>query len=571
MKAGPNGYEPAKDFFFSFLQTFRQLHDAASPHHDPSDGMLTMPKSIYNRTVRYRLVEYDPLLDSCNMSMEDWCRIGSDIETNYKDFDGFVVLHGTDTMAYTASALSFMLHALGKSVILTGSQVPIGEQRNDGLDNLLGALILAGHFTIPEVTVYFRNKLFRGNRTSKVNSNAFEAFESPNIPPLAIVGIDIEVDWEAVFRDPEVTKFHVNVNMDMNVGLLRLFPGITEATVKAFLAPPIKGVVLQTYGAGNAPDRRTDILAALKAATDRGVLIINCTQCAQGFVIDSYATGRALLNAGVIPGSDITPEAALTKLCYLVGQKDLSIEEKRRMLRENLRGELRTATHQSRFSFEDGGFIMAIARALRTSSSQEVRYIKTALHPVLMCAAAAQGDVASLQELIESGKADVSSSDYDGRTPLHLAAADGRKEAVKYLLSKGSSVYVKDRFGNTPLSDAVRAGNMEEAKLIFAAGGELHMAPRQVAFMLCCAVADNDTALLSVVAECGADINAPDYNGSTALHMAVERGMQEIVLFLLKKGANPDQKNKAGRTPRSLAFESDNKEISKIFSAIPMA
>ncbi|XP_067290391.1 60 kDa lysophospholipase-like [Pseudorasbora parva] len=246
----------------------------------------------------------------------------------YEDYDGFVVLHGTDTMAYTASALSFMCENLGKPVVLTGSQLPIFEMRSDGRDNLLGALLIAGQFVIPEVCLYFHHKMYRGNRVTKVDSGSFNGFASPNLPPLANAEVDININWDTVWRPSTPAKFTVNTQLNQNVGLLRLFPGITTDTVKAFLMAPMEGVILETYGSGNAPDNRQDLLNEIRNATDRGLIIVNCTQCLRGTVTISYATGQALSKAGVVAGFDMTPEAALSKLSYVLAKQDLSIEKK---------------------------------------------------------------------------------------------------------------------------------------------------------------------------------------------------------------------------------------------------
>ncbi|KAF9967986.1 hypothetical protein BGZ73_000295, partial [Actinomortierella ambigua] len=311
---------------------------------------LITPPSLYGKRIRYSILEYDPLLDSCNVTMKEWARIAGDIEANYELYDAFIVLHGTDTMAYTASALSFMLEDLGKTVIITGSQVPITEVRNDAVENLLGALTIAGHFVIPEVCLYFSNKLLRGNRSSKMDAVDFNAFESPNMRPLVNVGINIDVNWSEVLRPTSLARCRAHKAMNPNVGSLRLFPGITESTIRAFLAPPIQGVVLETYGAGNAPSARHDLIAALKEACDRGVVIVNCTQCKRGLVTDVYQTGKVLYDAGVIPGNDMTPECALTKLSYLLSH-NLSVEKVREMMTKSLRGELTAIQPRTRFSY----------------------------------------------------------------------------------------------------------------------------------------------------------------------------------------------------------------------------
>jgi len=330
MRSGPRGYEPMPGFLREQLGRLPQFHD-------PSRAPLTTPRGRYDRRVHFEIIEHDPLLDSSSMSVENWIRIGLDIQTHYEDFDGFVVLHGTDTMAYTASALSFMLGGLGKPVVLTGSQIPLSELRNDAIDNVLDALVFAGLFEIPEVMVYFHHQLLRGNRCRKVDAQSFDAFRSSNFPPLATVGVDIEVAWHRVRPKPkaplDVVPFQAR-----NVAALRLFPGMTGALLSRFLGEGMQGLVLETYGAGNGPDR-PDLLGALREASDAGVVIVNVSQCPRATVKPSYAAGQALAEAGVVSGRDMTAEAALTKLSWLASQ-DLSPETMRRRMTADLRGEL---------------------------------------------------------------------------------------------------------------------------------------------------------------------------------------------------------------------------------------
>lgn len=320
-------------------------------------GPLVLPyvDGESNRVI-YEISEYTPLLDSSNMTMSDWARIANDIHVSmtrregmtqqlimdflpslstlqqaYEFFDGFVVLHGTDTLSYTASALSFMLENLGKTVIITGAQIPIFETRTDGKDNFTSALILAGNYVIPEVCVFFGNKLMRGNRTIKISSNALNAFDSPNVPPLAHIGINVNIDYRLIFRSCNISRFCVHSDLDENVGALRIFPSISTEAVRAFLSPPMKGIVLQSFGAGNVPSNRKDLLDELKQASDRGVIIVNCTQCSTGSVSAIYETGHVLLEVGVLPGYDMTPEAALCKLSYVLSKDEWSLDIKKQV------------------------------------------------------------------------------------------------------------------------------------------------------------------------------------------------------------------------------------------------
>ncbi|XP_055496600.1 60 kDa lysophospholipase isoform X1 [Leucoraja erinacea] len=534
-----NVLAPKANAFVDALRKHPGLHDEDYAQRsrlydccDSSENILVLPCSKSNKRIVYSVIEYSPLLDSSNMTTDNWAQIAVDIQNHYQSYSGFVILHGTDTMAYTASALSFMCENQGKPIILTGSQVPIYEMRNDGHDNLLGALLIAGHFVIPEVCLYFQHKLYRGNRSTKIDAASFVAFSSPNLQPLVNAEVEIKVNWDAIWRPTTTKKFRVHTNMNRNVGLLRLFPGITAATVKAFLQPPMEGIVLETYGSGNAPDNQVDLLEEFKNAIDRGVLIINCTQCLRGSVNKSYATGKALSDIGLVAGCDMTPEAGLAKLSYVLGKTDLCIKEKSKMLSENLRGEMNTTFGESKISLCDNEFIRALARALSISCKEELEAIRDALTPSLACAAAKTGDINALEAITNMG-GNLCSEDYDGRTPLHVAACEGHLQVVQYLLKHGATVYAKDRFGNTPLKNAVKFRHHEIIKLLRQTGA--HFAKDEIVDVgtkLCSLAAIGDVEGLETWQIAGVDMDQRSYDGQNPLQVALTTGNEEVAAFL---------------------------------------
>jgi len=306
-----------------------------------SDQVPELRKFGYN----LRSVSFDPVTDSSNINPEFWIKMATVIEENYNDFDGFVILHGTDTMAYSASALSFMLENLEKPVIFTGSQLPIGVLRTDGKENLITAVEIAaarsvGLPQVPEVCIYFDNKLMRGNRTTKISAEHFNAFDTPNLLPLAVAGLHIKFNNNLI-RYPVIRRdLLVHKDFNTNVGIMKLFPGINHNFVRAvFKTEGLKALIIETFGAGNAPTYKW-FIDELSGFISRGGLILNVTQCHGGNVeMGLYDTSRELMNAGVISGRDITSEAAVTKLMHLLARFD-SREKVIFYLNKSLAGEL---------------------------------------------------------------------------------------------------------------------------------------------------------------------------------------------------------------------------------------
>ncbi len=304
------------------------------------EQMSAMPELAHPSIPEFTIHDYDPLLDSSNMTPVEWVKIARDVAAHHDEYDGFIVLHGTDTMAYTASALPFMLEGLRKPVVITGSQIPLCEVRNDARENLITSLLISANYDIPEVCLYFGGKLLRGCRSTKVSADGFAAFDSPNFPPLGTVGIDIEVNWALVRKASEGGVLRVKELGAPVVSALRLFPGISPDLLRNVLRPPLQGLVLEAYGIGNGPDQDREFVAAIEEATARGVVVVDCTQCLEGTVdLGEYAAGTALARAGVISGYDLTAEAALAKLYYLLSGGEPPERVKRDMQRD-LRGEM---------------------------------------------------------------------------------------------------------------------------------------------------------------------------------------------------------------------------------------
>ncbi len=327
--------------------TIGMMEDAATGSLIPFDfGALQdhVPElKRFNFTID--VVSFAEPIDSSDVDVVSWQQMASMVEVNYDHYDGFVILHGTDTMAYSASALSYMLENLAKPVVFTGSQLPIGKLRTDGKENLITSIEIAaarrnGTSVIQEVCVYFEYKLFRGNRTHKYNTENFDAFESANLSGLADIGIHIFYHHALLLRPSGA--FSVEKNMSRDIAVLKIFPGITPLLVTAILGTPgLRGIVLETYGSGNAP-RDKWLISALREAIQGGLIVLNITECNKGFVEQGrYETSTALQQIGVVGGADMTIEAALTKLMYLLA-KYPDRERVEEQLQVNLRGELTT-------------------------------------------------------------------------------------------------------------------------------------------------------------------------------------------------------------------------------------
>ena len=329
--------------------TITMVRDRESGALHPADmeTFKAFVPELFTSDIHIDMEAFTPLLDSSDVNPENWARMAHVVYDHYAEYDGFVILHGTDTMSYSASALSFMLENLNKPIVFTGSQLPIGTLRSDAKENLLTAIEIAAakdedeNPIVPEVTLFFEDKLFRGNRTTKRNAEHFSAFNSYNYPPLAKAGVHITYQPHLIHYNNPSLPLRLRVKTDQNVGVLKLFPGIQEAFVRQVLnAPGLRGLVLETFGAGNAPSSEW-LYRLLHDAVERGIIIVNKTQCNTGSVeMGLYAVSMNLLKAGVLSAYDITTEALLTKMMYLLGENPDDPETVKDLLQKDLCGEV---------------------------------------------------------------------------------------------------------------------------------------------------------------------------------------------------------------------------------------
>ena len=320
MVSGEYGYVPSDTALFEAIDSMKDLKKEGMPEID--------------------IVQFDPLLDSSNMSIAEWNKIGEAVKDRYDRYDGFVILHGTDTMSYSASALAFMLEDLDKPVIFTGSQIPLCEVRSDGYNNIVTSVIIASDGIAKEVCIYFDGKLIRGCRSTKMSSTHFAAFDSPNCEELAEAGISIE--YKNTYCSPTRRgSFNFSPMKEIPVGIIKMFPGIQFQIFESIMTKQLKGVVLETFGAGNIPTNSSGtLIPIINKAYENGTLVIVCSQCIQGSVsLGAYEASKSLIDIGAISGKDMTTEASMTKLIYLFS-KGLTVDEISAKMSQNICGEM---------------------------------------------------------------------------------------------------------------------------------------------------------------------------------------------------------------------------------------
>lgn len=505
MKVEASGYTPQQNFLEMSLRSLIILNDPnvaqSMKAYDIQNDLLYLPAPTDKSAVAYFIIEYVPLLDSSCMRLDEYKTIVEDIQREYDNYDGFVILHGTDTMAYTASYLSFMFENLDKPIVLTGSQIPIFETRSDARDNLTSSLIIAGLYDIPEVTILFDNKLLRGNRTTKVDCQGLHAFDTPNFPPLAEFGTSIQVRWDIILPKLNKRGLKVFTQMSSDVGIIRIFPSLSPRMIETFCSPPLEAVILHTFGMGNVPIDNPNFMDALHRILERDLIIVNCTQCQKGSVSSIYEAGSILPQIGVISGKDITIESALAKLSYVVGHKDWTLNQKRKQMDTTLRGEMT----------ED-----AMAESQLSSIPVEV---------------------VSCIEAVRSGSSGL----------LQLA------------LDAGKDPNVTDSFGANAMVYAVHSKNMELINLLLKHKGQLCLSNQEIGIIACRFAAANDVDGLKCLRLAGAKLNEGDYSGTTASHVSAAKLAKDAFAYLLSCGIDMNcGKNYFAFTPKMVLKNHQN-------------
>jgi 60kDa lysophospholipase len=574
MMKGEHGLTPRKNFLFEYLYNHPNFCDKEFTLNmckcrgidlDPStinennlkNHFLVTPEFFADRRIFYTILEFDEIIDSANMNLEYWKMIGRTISKYYNDFDAFIVLHGTDTMNYTACVLSFMLENLNKPVILTGSQIPLIEMRNDALKNLVDALIIAGAYHIPEVTLMFDSKLFRGNRTIKNDNMGLRAFESPNLRPLVEIGINIKVNWDIILPPP-TNEFTYFEDIDSHISVVKFFPIIKDSTFESFFKPFVKAVIIETYGAGKLPKDRERIVSIIQEADKRGVIIVNVSQCRKGTGFN--LEGDFLAKNGVVNAGDMTVECCLAKLSYLLGKGYLSTEIKT-LIRESLRGEINTSLKGS--SMHSSRFVDALLNLMdKENENEENLMIASTLLPTVINELVEKNNLTILKKMKNIIKM-INFSKFGKKNPLHIAAIEGHLDIIKFLLKCRVNINEIDEDKFTPLNYACSNRHREVAYFLKSQGAILNL-ENSFGEFFCSLAYQGDLESIKLFYECGANLMIGDYDKKTLAHVAASCNKVEIVEYLVKEtNLNLMVEDRWGNTPYADATSEEIRNVIK--------
>lgn len=438
------------------------------PYSKPSSVLFT-PKNLFDKRIGYQILEFNQLMDSSNVNLEIWNQLSKCIHDFYHCYDGFVIISGTDTMSYTASILSFALEGLGKPVIFTGSQIPLIETSNDALLNLIDSIIIAGSFNIPEVLIYFRGHLLRGNRTIKNRMSSLQAFESPNYPALITTGTKYKVNWDLILHRKEQEVFNVLPLKNNKILIIKYFPTISDEMLQSILDPENKAIIIETYGSGNLPNNSKMLVSSLLQLNKSNILIVNVSQCRKGFISNDYEVGKPLEKLGIIYASDMTVECVLAKITYLLS-KNYSLPEIKKLIGKNLRGEL-TEIQNEQFSMTNRNLIVNL-KSLITSSQENEEILFDGAYQELIISMIKSNKLDELKRMnldLNSIFEKKSCKFKDGKTPVHYACEYGLLDMLNFLIDCKLKISVIDNYGNSPLYYACLNGHKDVAARLYQA------------------------------------------------------------------------------------------------------
>jgi lysophospholipase len=562
MMKGEKGLTPKKNFLYEYMLNHPNLCDKNltlelrknNNQIDIKENFLVTPEGFSERRVFYSILEFEEVIDSANMNSDYWKMIGRTIYKYYKDFDAFIILHGTDTMNYSACILSFMLENLNKPVILTGSQIPLIEMRNDALKNLVDSLIVAGVYHIPEVSLMFDSKLFRGNRTIKNDNMGLKAFESPNCRPLVEIGINIKVNWDIILSSP-TEEFSYFENIESGISVIKFFPIMNDSTFNSFFKPFVKAVIIETYGNGKLPRDRKEIYNIIKENIMRGVIIVNVSQCRKGSTADHSEDFLASL--GVVSARDMTVECCLAKLSYLLG-KGYDKETIKLKFAENIRGELCPPSKDSE-TIHSKRFVNAL---LNIIENEENFLIASTLPPTIINKLVEKGNLSLLKKLKNIIKI-INFSRFNKKNPLHISAFYGNIEMSKFLLDCRIDINQIDEDKNTPLFYACM-NNHRDLCLFLKSKGAILNQDKEMADYFFSLVIKNEIEVLRLFYLSGANLMVGNYDKRTPAHLAASLNKVEIMKFFVEEAnINIMVEDRWGDTPYSEASR-EIKEIIKI-------
>ncbi|XP_070166423.1 L-asparaginase isoform X1 [Polyergus mexicanus] len=520
---------PRANAFIKNLRKYPQLHDREYAEKKyGAMGPLVLPVTATdNRRVVYNVLEYSNLCDSSNMTMDEWIRIANDIKVIvFTSLPSAGILRALRWIRSPSGYRYPKLHRIRSVLYARGSRQDCHPDRFADAD--------------------FRHKKRRPGQFPGVPCDRGELQHTRGMRVLRYELIARQPDKQGIcklLRGISLAEFSIpGYGEHQN-------RSITSDLVKVFLQPPIEGVVLQSYGTGNVPTNRDDIIEEFRAATKRGVIIVNITQCTTGCVSDAYEAATLLQKSGVISGFDMTPEAALTKLAYVLSKREWDTETKRQMMETNLRGELTAGRPPT---MQDCDLVEAVARSLRLSSAVELQELGSILFPAMLDAAVIRRDIVKLESLQRYG-ANISQANADGRTVLHIACCEGDINVVRRLLKMGANVHIKDRFNRTSLTDAIEYDRHEIIKVLLQCGAHLHDNALLIGERMCTAAAIGNTKRLQSYLLAGVDLSQKDVSGRTPLHFAALHNHTETIEFLLDHGADPRCIDMLGQTAAELA------------------